>query len=68
MNLLKFLVLQLEEHDLKHLLLALVARRALTMLEVLQWRDYDLPAYGLENWLALEVVSVFDEVRHLLYY
>lgn len=44
MDLLKFLVLQLEEHDLEHLLLALVARSALTMLEVLQRRNDDLLA------------------------
>lgn len=68
MDLLKLLVLQLEEHDLKHLLLILVARRALAMLEVLEWRDNDLLADSLENRLALEIVSVFDEVRHLLYY
>lgn len=68
MNLLKLFVLQLEEHDFEHLLLTLVARSTLTMFEVLHWRDDDLLADSLENWLALKIVCVFDEVRHLLYY
>lgn len=53
MNLFEFLVLQLEEHDLEHLLLALVARSALAMLEVLQRRNNDLLTDRLENRLAL---------------
>lgn len=53
MNLLEFLIFQLEEHDLKHLLLTLVAGSALTMLKVLQRRNNDLLADSLEDRLAL---------------
>lgn len=63
MYLLKLLVFKLEEHDLQHLLLAIVAAR-LAMFESAQCRDHYLLADCLENRLTLQGICVFDKVRH----
>ena len=63
MEFFELFVFEVEEHDLEHLLLALVAAR-LAVLEGTQGRDHDLLADRLEDRLRLQAVSVFDKVGH----
>jgi hypothetical protein len=62
----ELLVLELEEHDLEHLLLVLVAGHALAVLEVFKGRNHHLLADCLQDGLALQVVRIFYKMRHLL--
>lgn len=60
-QLLELLILELEEHDLEHLLLSLIAL-ALAVVEATQGRNHYLLAHRLQDRLALQLVSVFDKV------
>lgn len=63
MQFFKLLIFELEEHDLKHLLFSIIATN-LAVLECTQWWDDYLLADCLQHWLTLQVVGVFDKVRH----